>query len=827
MAERNRVQVSMIGMGYYDTITPAVIQRNVLENPGWYTAYTPYQAEISQGRLEALLTFQQMVIDLTGLELANASLLDEATAAAEAMTMAKRVGRSAADAFFVDADCHPQTLAVLRTRAGALGFEIVVGDPLADLEPARVFGALLHYPGSSGAVRDFRPVIERLHDAGALAIMATDLLSLVLLTPPGELGADVAIGSAQRFGVPMGYGGPHAAFFATREAYKRAVPGRLIGVSVDAQGRPALRMALQTREQHIRREKATSNICTAQVLLAVVAAMYAVYHGPEGLKRIARRVHRMARILAAGLARLGIEVTNRTCFDTITLRVPGRAEELAAAAAAQGINLRLVDADHLGIALDETTRREHLETLWRVFGAGPRAAGPRGARRRGDLGHSRGAAAHERLSHATRSFARHRSETEMLRYLRRLQNKDVALDRSMIPLGSCTMKLNATTEMMPITWPQFGAIHPFAPLDQAAGLWPAAGRAVGMARGDHRLRGDLVAAERRQPGRIRRAAVHPEVSRGARARAHRKVCLIPASAHGTNPASAHLAGLEVVVVGCDRDGNVDLADLRAKAAAHAADLAALMITYPSTHGVFEEGIRDICEIVHEHGGQVYLDGANLNALVGICRPAEIGADVAHLNLHKTFCIPHGGGGPGMGPIGVKAHLAPYLPDHVVVPGRQPAGRPGRHDRPGLRGAVGLALDPADLLGLHRDDGRRRTDARDPGRDPERELRRAAPGAALPDRLRRQAGPGRPRMHRRPAADQAGVRRERRGRRQAADRLWHPCADHVLAGARDHDDRADRKRGQGRAGPLLRRDDRDPRGDQRRSSAARRIRPTTS
>ena len=673
IAEGNRLQVSMIGMGYYDTITPAVIQRNVLENPGWYTAYTPYQAEISQGRLEALLTFQQMVVDLTGLELANASLLDEATAAAEAMTMAKRVGRNAADAFFVDADCHPQTLAVLRTRAGALGLEIVVGDPLSELQPAKVFGALLHYPGSSGAVRDYRQTIERLHEAGALAVMATDLLSLVLLVPPGQLGADVAIGSAQRFGVPMGYGGPHAAFFATRDAYKRAVPGRLIGVSVDAQGRPALRMALQTREQHIRREKATSNICTAQVLLAVVAAMYAVYHGPEGLTRIAERVHRMTRILAAGLARLGLEVTSESCFDTLTLRVPGRAERLAADAAAQGINLRLVDADHLGIALDETTRREHLGTLWRVLGserealeveelAGEVTSGiPETLRRASGF-----------LTHPV--FARYRSETEMMRYLRRLQNKDVALDRSMIPLGSCTMKLNAAAEMMPITWPQFAAVHPFAPLDQVAGY--------------RRLLDDLsgwlaeitgFAAISLQPnagsqgeyaGLLTIRKYHE-----ARGEGHRNLCLIPSSAHGTNPASAHLAGLEVVVVGCDQDGNVDISDLRAKAAAQAADLAALMITYPSTHGVFEAGIRDICEVVHAHGGQVYLDGANLNALVGICRPAELGADVAHLNLHKTFCIPHGGGGPGMGPIGVKAHLAPYLPDHVVVPGVNPQADP--------------------------------------------------------------------------------------------------------------------------------------------------------
>jgi glycine dehydrogenase len=673
IAERNRVQASMIGMGYYGTITPTVIQRNVLESPGWYTAYTPYQAEVSQGRLEALLNFQQMVIDLTGLELANASLLDEATAAAEAMALAKRAGKSRAEAFFVDADCHPQTLAVLRTRAGALGWEIVVGDPLVDLEPGRVFGALLHYPGSSGAVRDFRQAIEQLHGAGALAVMATDLLSLVLLTPPGELGADVAIGSSQRFGVPMGYGGPHAAFFATRGAYRRAVPGRLIGVSVDARGRPALRMALQTREQHIRREKATSNICTAQVLLAVVAAMYAVYHGPEGLTRTALRVHRLTQILAAGLTRLGIEVVTGAYFDTITIRVPGKAEELAARARPRGINLRLVDRDHLGIALDETSRRDHLETLWQVLGSGPATPDIEALDRvleetiPGPLRRTSGFLAHP-------VFARYRSETEMLRYLRRLQNKDLALDRSMIPLGSCTMKLNASTEMIPITWPQFGAIHPFAPADQAVGYRELLGELsawLAEITGFDAISLQPNAGSQGEYAGLLTIRKYHE----ARGEGHRNVCLIPASAHGTNPASAHMAGLEVVVVGCDAGGNVDLDDLRAKAAAHAANLAALMITYPSTHGVFEEGIRDICGLIHEHGGQVYLDGANLNALVGICRVAEIGADVAHLNLHKTFCIPHGGGGPGMGPIGVKAHLAPYLPDHVVVPDVNPRAGP--------------------------------------------------------------------------------------------------------------------------------------------------------
>ncbi len=673
IAERNRVQVSMIGLGYYDTITPAVIQRNVLEDPGWYTAYTPYQAEVSQGRLEALLNFQQMVIDLTGLELANASLLDEATAAAEAMAMARRVGKNGANVFFVDIDCHPQTLAVLRTRARGLGLEIAVGDPLRDLQPAGVFGALLHYPGSSGAVRDFRAVVEQLHGAGALAVMATDLLSLVVLTPPGELGADVAIGSAQRFGVPMGYGGPHAAFFATRDAYKRAVPGRLIGVSVDAQGRPALRMALQTREQHIRREKATSNICTAQVLLAVMAAMYAVYHGPEGLRRIAGRVHRLTRLLAAGLAERGVEVITPAYFDTLTLRVPGRAAQLSAQARGRGINLRLVDPDHLGVALDETTRREHLETLWQALAPG-RGSPDFDALERAlpDVIPAALRRASGFLTHPV--FGQHHSETEMLRYLRRLQDKDLALDRTMIPLGSCTMKLNATAEMMPITWPEFAALHPFAPRDQAEGYRQLLGE---LAAWLAEITGFAVISLQPNAGSQGEYAGLLTILKyhEVRGEAHRKVCLIPASAHGTNPASAHMAGLEVVVVGCDDSGNVDLDDLRAKAAAHRPNLAALMITYPSTHGVFEVAIRDICAIVHEHGGQVYLDGANLNALVGICRVAEIGADVAHLNLHKTFCIPHGGGGPGMGPIGVKAHLAPYLPDHAVVAGVNPQAGP--------------------------------------------------------------------------------------------------------------------------------------------------------
>ncbi|MGI9488700.1 MAG: aminomethyl-transferring glycine dehydrogenase [Geminicoccaceae bacterium] len=672
MADANDVKTSMIGMGYYGTVTPTVILRNVLENPGWYTAYTPYQAEISQGRLEVLLNFQQAIIDLTGLELANASLLDEATAAAEAMAMAKRVAKAKSDRFFVDADTHPQTLAVLKTRAEAFGFEIVTGDPFTDLNAEDVFGALLSYPGSSGEVRNFSDVSASLKQAGALSIMATDLLALVMLAPPAEQGADIAIGSAQRFGVPMGYGGPHAAFFATREAHKRAMPGRLIGVSVDTAGRTALRMALQTREQHIRREKATSNICTAQVLLAIIASFYITYHGRGGLRRIARRTHRYAEILATGLRRAGVEVLTKAFFDTFTVRVPGKAEEISARAEDAGINLRLVDADHLGIACDQTTRHAEVEALLGAFG---------------DEGTDVESLDRETapvllieqcrtdrfLSHPV--FTRYRSETEMLRYFRRLQLKDLALDRSMIPLGSCTMKLNASTEMIPVTWPGFSDLHPFCPANQALGYkklfeeleaWLA--EITGF---DAISLQPNAGSQGEYAGLLSIRAFHK-----ARGEGYRNICLIPSSAHGTNPASAMMAGMKVVVVGTKDDGDIDLDDLKAKAAEHQNDLAALMITYPSTHGVFESTIKDVIDIIHEHGGQVYLDGANMNAMVGIAKPGEIGADVCHLNLHKTFCIPHGGGGPGMGPIGVKAHLAPFLPSHKVVEGVNPAATNG-------------------------------------------------------------------------------------------------------------------------------------------------------
>jgi glycine dehydrogenase len=671
MAERNDVFVSMIGMGYYGTVTPKVILRNVLENPGWYTAYTPYQAEVSQGRLEALLNFQQMIIDMTGLEIANASLLDESTAAAEAMSMAKRVVKTTANCFFVDHDTHPQTIGVIETRARSFGYDVVIGDPMKDLRPESVFAALLSYPGSSGEVRDFRGVISKLHGAGALAIMATDLLALALLTPPGELGADIAIGSAQRFGVPMGYGGPHAAFFATKDEYKRAMPGRVIGVSVDAEGHRALRMALQTREQHIRREKATSNICTAQVLLAVIAAMFAVYNGPKGIAKMAERTHRIAEIFAAAVKGFGYEVVTTSFFDTVTIHAPGRAHALWARAKEQRINLRFVDSDHLGISFDQSVRRQELERLLSVFktdalerisidavDAKVKETIPEPLRRTSSF-----------LTHPV--FSMYHSETEMLRYLRHLQVKDVALDQAMIPLGSCTMKLNATTEMIPVTWRSFSMLHPFAPLEQAQGyqqLFEELEEMLAEITGfDAVSLQPNAGSQGEYAGLLAIRGYH-----AARGDTQRDVCLIPVSAHGTNPASAVMAGMKVVVVACDEHGNVDVADLKKKATEHKDHLAALMITYPSTHGVFETAIKEICDIVHANGGQVYLDGANLNAQVGLVRPAELGADVCHMNLHKTFCIPHGGGGPGVGPIGVKAHLAPFLPGHGVVTGVNPA-----------------------------------------------------------------------------------------------------------------------------------------------------------
>jgi glycine dehydrogenase len=667
LASHNQVHTSLLGLGYADTVTPAVIQRNVLEDPAWYTAYTPYQPEISQGRLEALLNFQTMVSDLTGMELANASLLDEATAAAEAMTLLHRVGAEKGPRFFVDADCHPQTIAVVRTRAEPLGLEVVVGDAERDIDPSGVFGVLIQEPGSSGAVRDRTDLIAALHSQGALVAVATDLLALTLLVPPGEQGADVVIGSSQRFGVPLGFGGPHAAFIATRDEYKRSLPGRLVGVSVDAAGRPALRLALQTREQHIRREKATSNICTAQVLLAVIAGLYATYHGPDGLTAIAQRVHGLTTRLAEELRDGGIALVHDAFFDTVHAQVPGAAREVAEAALARGINLRIVDADTIGVSLDETTTPAIVDDVLAAFGVDP-------ADRSDDRMANR--VIPDALTRTTPFlthpvFHRYRSETEMLRYLRRLADRDLALDRTMIPLGSCTMKLNATSEMIPITWPKFARLHPFAPIDQIAGyqalftdlerwLCEITGYDAVSLQPNAGSQGELA-------GLLAIRAFHR--SQGA---PERNVCLIPESAHGTNAASAAMAGMRVVVVRCDDLGNVEVDDLEAKAHEHVDALAALMVTYPSTHGVFEEQIRDVCAIVHDHGGQVYLDGANLNALVGVAKPGAFGADVSHLNLHKTFCIPHGGGGPGVGPIGVKAHLAPFLPNHPLRPEAGPA-----------------------------------------------------------------------------------------------------------------------------------------------------------
>ncbi|ERH53599.1 glycine dehydrogenase [Ectopseudomonas chengduensis] len=663
IAAKNQQFKNFIGQGYYGTHTPSPILRNLLENPAWYTAYTPYQPEISQGRLESLLNFQTLVSDLTGMQIANASLLDEATAAAEAMTFCKRLSKNkAANTFFVSQHCHPQTLDVLRTRAEPLGIDIEVGDEAAITDASAYFGALLQYPASNGDIFDYRALVERFHAANALVAVAADLLALTLLTPPGEFGADVALGSAQRFGVPLGFGGPHAAYFATRDAFKRDMPGRLVGMSVDRFGKPALRLAMQTREQHIRREKATSNICTAQVLLANIASMYAVYHGPQGLIEIAQRVHSFTAILALGLTKLGHSVEQQHFFDTLSIKTGAKTAELHAKARAAGINLREIDAERLGLSLDETTDQAAVEALLNLFAADQAAPAvsdlaaqvasllPQGLLRQSAI-----------LQHEV--FNRYHSETELMRYLRKLADKDLALDRSMIPLGSCTMKLNAASEMIPVTWPEFGNLHPFAPVEQAAGYTQLTTELEAMlcaATGyDAVSLQPNAGSQGEYAGLLAIRAYH--LSRGDD---QRDICLIPQSAHGTNPATASMAGMRVVVTACDARGNVDIADLKAKAEEHKDRLAAIMITYPSTHGVFEEGIREICQIIHDNGGQVYIDGANMNAMVGLCAPGQFGGDVSHLNLHKTFCIPHGGGGPGVGPIGVKSHLAPFLPGHA-------------------------------------------------------------------------------------------------------------------------------------------------------------------
>ncbi len=666
LARRNEVLRSYIGMGYHDTFTPPVILRNVFENPGWYTAYTPYQAEISQGRMEALLGFQTMVADLTSLPIANASLLDEGTAAAEAMAMAVAVTKKGEGAVFVvDERCHPQTLAVVGTRAEARGVRVEVVDAVDAGLGADVAGVLVQYPDTEGAIRDWRGLCERAHAAGALVTVATDLLALTLLAPPGEWGADIAVGNSQRFGVPLGYGGPHAAFFATRGEFMRSLPGRIIGLTRDAAGNDALRMALQTREQHIRKERATSNVCTAQVLLAVMAAMYAIWHGPEGLTRIARRVHGLTERLAAGIENSGHRIVHPEYFDTLWVDVDGRAGEIHASAARRRINLRVGSVDRVGVSLDETTTLEDVQELIQAFA-------PEGSIdfEVDDVDPAEGGVIPEALARTTEFlthpvFHRYRSETEMLRYLKRLENRDFSLAHGMIPLGSCTMKLNATAEMIPVTWEGFGRLHPFAPRDQAKGyaeLFRQLETWLAEITGFERVSLQPNAGSQGElAGLLAIRAYHR-----SRDEAGRTTCLIPQSAHGTNPASAVMAGMRVVTVRTDGEGNIDLDDLRAKAGAHVETLGAIMVTYPSTHGVFEASIREVCDIVHEHGGQVYIDGANMNAQVGLCRPGDYGADVCHLNLHKTFCIPHGGGGPGMGPIGVAAHLAPHLPDHPVV-----------------------------------------------------------------------------------------------------------------------------------------------------------------
>ena len=665
IAQQNQLFKNYIGQGYYNTHTPAPILRNLLENPAWYTAYTPYQPEISQGRLEALLNFQTLISDLTGLPIANASLLDEATAAAEAMTFCKRLSKNkSSQRFFASSHCHPQTLAVLITRAEPLGIEVVIGDEHELADTDGFFGALLQYPASNGDIFDYRELVERFHTGNALVAVAADLLALTLLSPPGEFGADVAIGSAQRFGVPLGFGGPHAAYFSTRDSFKRDMPGRLVGVSVDRHGKSALRLAMQTREQHIRREKATSNICTAQVLLANIASMYAVYHGPAGLIQIARRTHQLTDILARGLTQLGVRVEQQHFFDTLTLATGNATQHLHEQARAAGINLRKVDAERVGISLDETTRQADVEALFALFHNESTQVTfqtladeatdqlPEALLRQSAI-----------LQHPV--FNRYHSETELMRYLRRLADKDLALDRTMIPLGSCTMKLNAASEMIPVTWAEFGQLHPFAPAAQSQGYQLLTDELESMlcaATGyDSVSLQPNAGSQGEYAGLLAIRAYHQ-----SRGEAHRDICLIPSSAHGTNPATAHMAGMRVVVTACDARGNVDIEDLRAKAIEHSDKLAALMITYPSTHGVFEEGIREICAIIHDHGGQVYIDGANMNAMVGLCAPGKFGGDVSHLNLHKTFCIPHGGGGPGVGPIGVKAHLAPFLPGHAAL-----------------------------------------------------------------------------------------------------------------------------------------------------------------
>ncbi len=822
VAARNQVFRSFIGLGYYDTITPSVILRNVLENPGWYTPYTPYQAEIAQGRLEALLNFQTMVRDLTGMEIANASLLDEATAAAEAMTMLHRVQAKKVDSvvgpaqFLVADSCFPQTLDVLRARAEPLGIEVVLL-PMEQLTRVdfgdRVFGALVQSPDEAGRVHDVRDFITRARHAGVLVAVGTDLLSLVLLTPPGEMGADVVYGNSQRFGVPLGFGGPHAAFFATLDRHVRQAPGRIIGVSVDAHGNTAYRMSLQTREQHIRREKATSNICTAQALLANIAGLYAVYHGPNGLTAIARRVHACAQLLERALAEIGVAQLNDVYFDTPRFEVPGGVQavgQIVKAALASGINLGYRRDGTIHVALDETVDLEDIKHIVAAFAAAtgkspnPRTLEPENLRALAPSNLRTLERTTPFLTHPV--FNTHHSETEMMRYIRSLERKDIGLDTSMIPLGSCTMKLNAASEMLPITWPEFSRLHPFAPADQTSGYRDIFRELEQMLAEINGFAGVSLQPNSGAQGEFAGLMVIRAYHRD-RGESHRDVVLIPASAHGTNPASAVMAGMRVVIVASTPEGNIDVRDLEAKAQEHRDRLAALMVTYPSTHGVFEETIQDVCAIVHQHGGQVYMDGANMNAQVGLTSPAVIGADVCHINLHKTFSIPHGGGGPGMGPIGVAAHLVPFLPGHPIV---QTGG--DRGDSRDLRGAMGQRQHPADLVRLHEDARRSGHDRRHALRDPERELHQVTPRIALSGSLRAPERPRRARNDLRPPAAQAGERHRGRRRREAPDGLWVSRADGVVSGTGHAHGGADGERGDGGARSLLRRDDRDPRRD---------------
>ncbi len=796
IASKNRVLRSFIGQGYYGTHTPGVILRNILENPAWYTAYTPYQAEISQGRMEALVNFQTMVCDLTGMPIANASMLDEATAAAEAMTLAKRSVKSKSQTLVVSGDTHPQTIEVIRTRAEPLGISVVIANSEAEWNAALegdFFAAVIQYPASSGWLADWSADVKKIHAKQAAAIVCADLLALTLLVPPGEWGADIVVGSTQRFGMPMGAGGPHAAFMACRDDFKRSLPGRLVGVSVDVHGQPAYRLALQTREQHIRREKATSNICTAQVLPAVIASMYAVYHGPEGLKRIAQRVASFTAILAKGLVALGHTAHHHeSAFDTLCLHTKEQTGALLARAVERGANLRVAWNDYLCISLDETTTRADIELLWSIFAADGQALPriedfadgvnpliPAELRRTSAF-----------LTHPV--FNTHHSETGMLRYIRQLSDKDLALDRSMIPLGSCTMKLNATSEMIPITWPEFAQVHPFAPADQLEGyrqldeqlrawLCQATGYAGISLQPNAGSQGEYA-------GLLAIRAYHAAQGQG-----HRNICLIPSSAHGTNPASAQMVGMQVVVTACDASGNVDMDDLRAKCEQHADKLACVMITYPSTHGVFETQVKELCQLVHRHGGRVYVDGANMNAMVGVAAPGAFGGDVSHLNLHKTFCIPHGGGGPGVGPVCVVEDLVPYLPGHATAgaqgalepaPGRPKLAKaPSGGSEPHAVASVGAvsaaplgnAAVLPDQLDVHPHDGRGRPARRHRDGHPLGQLHQRAPEGPLPHAVRERQRPRGARVHPGPARLQGDQRRDGRGRRQAADRLRLPRA----------------------------------------------------